>query len=208
MKKPASAKPTTTKPVAAKKPAPVAACPLPARKPAVRRFLESLGLVARSDPPACPPLSPPAPPTTSAPADKAASKAAKAQAKADKAAAAKAKADKKAADLKAAEAAKRVSFFLLISPFSSLAPLFSLCAHKPDLASQKPGPLAHPPTTAVKCTDVTGALVEIPLAAIKTAVSLAQAGPLVGGKNPVKFPHVFNNREVRPALPHLVLKSC
>jgi len=92
--------------------------------------------------------------------------AAKAAAKASKASAAAAKVSAKAAAAAAAEAAKR-----------------------------KVGPVSNAPSKAVSCGDVNGAQVEIPLAAIKTAVKLAQAGPLVGGKNPVKFPHGFNNRE-------------
>jgi hypothetical protein len=101
-------KPTT----AAKKPA--ASCPLPKKKPAVRRFLEYIGLAERSDPAAaCPPIASTSTPATPAPAtaaEKAAAKAkAKAAAKAEKEAKAKAKADKAAADKAAAEAAKRVS---------------------------------------------------------------------------------------------------
>ncbi|KAJ7698003.1 hypothetical protein B0H17DRAFT_1129946 [Mycena rosella] len=59
----------------------------------------------------------------------------------------------------------------------------------------KIGPIANAPSKAVKCGNVTGALVEIPLASIQTAVQLVQAGPLEAGDNAVRFSHVFGNRE-------------
>ncbi|KAJ7681562.1 hypothetical protein B0H17DRAFT_1205692 [Mycena rosella] len=151
--KTAAAKPTTAKPAVA--------CALPTKKPAVRRFLEYIGLSTRATPAAsCPPIASGSTPAAADP------KAAKAKAKADKAAKAQAKADKAKADAAAAEAAKR-----------------------------KVGPVSNAPSKAVQCTGSTGALVEIPLASIETAVKLAPAGPLIAGKNAVKFPHVFNNRE-------------
>ncbi|KAJ7090696.1 hypothetical protein C8R44DRAFT_817904 [Mycena epipterygia] len=167
-----AAKPPT---VAAKPPTapPPASCPLPARSP-TRRFLEYLGLRSRSSSASCPPLtgstSTASTPTT--PLDPATSKAAaKAAAKAAKAAAAAAKVSAKAA----AAAAASASAAALKRPTT--------------------GVVSNPPTNSVQCTNSAGALTAIPLASIQQAVTLAQAGPLVGGKNPAKFPHVFNNRE-------------
>jgi hypothetical protein len=59
------------------------------------------------------------------------------------------------------------------------------------------GKVSNAPSKAVKCNDISGGQTEIPVAAIKTAVKLAQQGPLEPGDNAVKFPHIFNNREVR-----------
>ncbi|KAJ6580500.1 hypothetical protein DFH09DRAFT_1360567 [Mycena vulgaris] len=146
-------------------------CPVPARKPAVRRFLEYIGVSARADPTtACTvgtgSTSGPSTSSTVPVDDKAAKAAAKNKLKAEKDAKLKAKQDKAAAKAAAAAAARRII-----------------------------GPVTNAPNDSVKCGNVNGKLVTIPLSSIKTAVQLAQAGPLVAGDNAVKFPHVFNNRE-------------
>ncbi|KAJ7148203.1 hypothetical protein C8R46DRAFT_1128011 [Mycena filopes] len=171
-------KPTATAPLS---------CPLPAKKPAVRRFLEYIGLFERSgtSSASCPPTTPASDPLASAApveasvdpvavdsaAAKASAKAAKASAKAEQAASKAAKASAKASAAAAASASA-------------------------EAAKRPVGAVANPPSTDVNCRDSTGSLVKIPLASIKTAVTLAQAGPLVPGANAAKFPHTFNNREV------------
>ncbi|KAJ7184759.1 hypothetical protein C8R46DRAFT_1026619 [Mycena filopes] len=180
-------KPTATAPLS---------CPLPAKKPAVRRFLEYIGLFERSgtSSASCPPTTPASDPLASAApveasadpvavdsaAAKASAKAAKASAKAEQAASKAAKASAKASAAAAASASA-------------------------EAAKRPVGAVANPPSTDVNCRDSTGSLVKIPLASIKTAVTLAQAGPLVPGANAAKFPHTFNNREVLTPSATLVL---
>ncbi|KAJ6570565.1 hypothetical protein DFH09DRAFT_1277651 [Mycena vulgaris] len=59
------------------------------------------------------------------------------------------------------------------------------------------------PTKAVKCSDKTGRLTEVPLEAIETAVRLAQTVPLLAGKangnSPEKLPHKFKNDDLTRA---------
>ncbi|KAK7061438.1 hypothetical protein R3P38DRAFT_2757895 [Favolaschia claudopus] len=166
-----AAKPATkpvTKPVTKPATKPVAA-PVTScpipKKTAVRRFLEYVGFARTTPVASCPTISTPSVPSVPAPA-------------------ASAKVDKKAAKASAA-AAKSASKSAAAAAASASA-----------AAAKRPiGAVANAPTRAVRCNDKTGATTDIPLAAIQTAVSLAQAGPLVVTKNAVKFPHVFNNRE-------------
>ncbi|KAF7320678.1 hypothetical protein HMN09_00153000 [Mycena chlorophos] len=99
---------------------------------------------------------------------------------AEEKAASRAAAKKAAADAKAAKAADK-------------AAKASADAASAEAAKRKPGDVANKPIKAVKCTNASGALTEIPLASIEKAIVLAQEGPLVTGKNAQKFPHTFNN---------------
>ncbi|KAJ7051983.1 hypothetical protein C8F01DRAFT_1376355 [Mycena amicta] len=97
------------------------------------------------------------------------------------------KADKAAAKAKKAEDKK--------SKAASKSAAAAAAASSAAAARRPVGAVANAPSSAVQCNNKDGALTEIPLASLNTAVRLAQAGPLVGGKNPAKFPHAFNNRE-------------
>ncbi|KAK7046741.1 hypothetical protein R3P38DRAFT_3258058 [Favolaschia claudopus] len=186
VKKPVAQKPVTTKPAAkpetkpatktatkpvtkpATKPvaAPVTACPIP-KKTVVRRFLEYVGFSRTTPVATCPTISTPSVPSPSSPVP---SPSSSGTSKADK---------------KAAKAAKFASKSASVAAASASA-----------AAARRPiGAVANAPTKAVRCNNKDGATTDIPLAAIQTAVSLAQAGPLVSGNNAVKFPHIFNNDE-------------
>ncbi|KAJ7446363.1 hypothetical protein FB451DRAFT_1412395 [Mycena latifolia] len=147
----------------AKKPA--TSCPVPARKPATRRFLEYVGLRTRSDPGDCLPSFDPSPPSSPIDEERAKEKEEKAaRKKADQAAKAQQKADKDAA----AEASEAAA----------------------EAAKRPVGVVTNLPTKNVRCVNRQGGLTEIPVESILEAVGLAQAGPLVVGD---KFPHAFTN---------------
>ncbi|KAF7320676.1 hypothetical protein HMN09_00152700 [Mycena chlorophos] len=144
--------------------------PSPKKKTTLRRFLEFIRVYERTTSTTTGDCSTGGTPSTST----------SGTSSAEEKAASKAAAKKAAAEAKASKAADK-------------AAKASAAAASAEAAKRKVGPVSNKPTKAVKCTNASGALTEIPLASIEKAIEIAQEGPLVAGKNAQKFPHTFNN---------------
>ncbi|KAJ7932874.1 hypothetical protein B0H13DRAFT_2307523 [Mycena leptocephala] len=223
------AKPVAKKPVAkpatgSNQPAPPTSCPVPGRKPAVRRFLEFIGFSRGLSAPDCTTGST-STSATAAPLSKAGQrKANKAAAKAQKAAADKAAADanKPPVDGKAEseEPVVQDEPEPVVKPEAETKPAKPVKKPEPKPAQpvaapssvlplafgKRPvGTVENAPTQGVSCLDRSNEQEKISLADIEIAVKLAQAGPLQKPLKPgqqVKFfPHVFSNFDNQVNLP-------